>query len=146
MTELRRTIDDIVPNLYDSVASDFQYPPGVNLAGSNQCHVLSKGLWLALDARGIRSRRELHQDDEGLWHYVVAHTPLDAQPSEDDIVTDLNPWQFMDRPPLHYTYLHESRQDLMDRLASEGAPDYFVALRGLATVVMPHTDSLKIPR
>lgn len=105
--------------------------------------MLTKGLTVALNNRAIESRREYHRDDEGIWHFVVAHGPVDAAPSHDDIITDLNPWQFMEHAPGNYTYLHASRGEIMDRLEKEGAPDYFIALRSLETIVHAHTDMLQ---
>lgn len=142
MSEIRRVVDEIVPLLYEGVITDFRMPAGTNLAASNQCHVLTKELFEGLQHRRIQARREFHQlPDEMPWHFVIAHTPLDAEPTEDDIITDLNPWQFMNgKTPANYTYLHAPRGEVMERLQDEGAPEYIVALRGLSTIVHSHTE------
>jgi hypothetical protein len=128
-------VAQIVPAMFDSIRQDFQLPIHTNLAASNQCHVLTKGLHIALSGRNLDARREFHQDEEGIWHYLIAHHPMDSLPRDDDIITDLNPWQFMQKNlSPNFTYLHGERGEIMDRLASEGAPDYFIALRGLATI------------
>lgn len=141
MSEISRIVSEIVPPMYEDIRVDFGYPTPANMAGSNQCHVLSKGLWLCLDNRNIQSRREYHKlANDDPWHFVVAHTPLDAEPTEDDIITDLNPWQYMGTAiPPTYSYLHGPRGEVMERLQAEGAPDYIVALRGLSTIVRSHT-------
>jgi hypothetical protein len=140
MVKNHDVIEQVVPQMYEDFLTDFQYPFGTNPAATNQCHILTKTLHIALQNRGIETRRELHRTEDGLWHFLVAHTPADAEPSEDDVVTDLNPWQFMESAPGHYTFIHDSRQAVMEKLAREGAPDYFISLRGLATIVKSHVE------
>jgi hypothetical protein len=143
MTEINRVVGDIVPYLYQAVKDEHRMPLMANMAASNQCHVLTKGLIDALNAREIEARREYHKTpNDDPWHFVVAHTKYDAEPTEDDIITDLNPWQFKKSVAGHYTYLHAPRGEVIERLQKEGAPDYFIALRGLSTIVHSHTDKL----
>jgi hypothetical protein len=98
---------------------------------------------MTLRNQGIESRREFHRNTENIWHFVIAHAALDATPSYDDLVTDLNPWQFMNRAPEHMSFLHAPRSEVMERLEGYGAPDYYVALRGLDTIVHTHTDVMQ---
>ncbi len=143
MKQIDQVVGEIIPPMYDNIAQDMRYPRGYNLAASNQCHILSKGLHVSLTGRGIEARREYHEVDDGnVWHYVIAHTPEDAVPTEEDIITDLNPWQYMDSAPGHLTYLHGPRQEVMDILSKHDAPDYIIALRGLETVVEAHRMTL----
>lgn len=145
MTELRHVVADIVPQLYDSVATDFQYPPGMNPAGSNQCHVLSKGLWIALNNRGIETRRERHVAENGDWHYLLAHSAIDSEPSDHDIITDLNPWQFMPRPDSSLGHLHGTRAEVTGAMEARGASSHVRSLRLLSTLTLAHTVEL-MPR
>lgn len=135
---------ETVPRIVSAMFSDIQENsphPRMNPAASNQCHVLTRQLRGALDHRGIQTRREFHKLPlENVWHFVIAHSAIDTPPSDDDLITDLNPWQFMERAPAHYTFLHAPRGEVMERLRQEGAPDYFVALCGLETIVHAHTD------
>ncbi len=145
MTELRHVVADIVPHLYDSVATDFHFPSGTNLAGSNQCHVLSKGLWIALNNRGIETRRERHEAQNGDWHYLLAHAPVDSEPSENDVITDLNPWQFMSRPDSSLGHLHGTRQEVTNAMEARGASGHVRSLRLLSTLTLAHTVELMPP-
>ena len=138
MKDRSSVVEEIIPGMYENIAQTQGYPMGYNLAGSNQCHVLSKGLYLALKTRNLESRREYHRLDDDTWHYVVAHTPEDAVPTEDDIITDLNPWQYLGQRAGNLSYLHGTRQEVMDILRAHEAPDYIVSLRGLATVAKAH--------
>jgi hypothetical protein len=143
MSSVSNELNTLVPHLYKTIARDFQYPPNTNVSASNQCHVLTKGLHLTLRNQGIESRREFHRNHENIWHFIIAHTPQDAAPSNDDFITDLNPWQFMGRAPKHMSFLHASRSEVMERLEHFGAPDYYIALRGLDTIVHSHTDVIQ---
>lgn len=141
MSELKAVIADIVPDMYYDLRERLRLPLNTNMASSNQCHVLTKGLSTALSLRGIEHRREYHETpDDDPFHFVIAHTPRDSDPSDSDLITDLNPWQFLPSASVHHTYIHAPRHELMQRLADAGAPDYFIALRGLETIVHAHTD------
>lgn len=142
LNDHKQAVEAIIPGMFGNIARDFRYPEGTNMAASDQCHVLSKGLYIALKNQGLETRRELHRDKE-VWHYLIAHSPETGEPTEQDIITDLNPWQFMEgEPDRTYTFLHGSREEVMDRLVREGAPDYFVALRGISTIQKAHSLTL----
>ncbi|MGK2896688.1 MAG: hypothetical protein ACSLEY_03765 [Candidatus Saccharimonadales bacterium] len=144
MATLNNLVNEIVPPMFEAIVQDRQYPTGYNMAGSNQCHVLTKGLLIALESCGELARREFHTIDEGkIWHYVIAHMPIDVEPTDKDIITDLNPWQFMRDTRAGGTFLHGSRLEVMDRLYQAGAPDYFIALRGLSTIAQAHKVELQ---
>lgn len=137
----RAAVERLVPEVYDGITQQFGFQRGKNMAGSSQCHILTRGLQIALSHAGHEVSREYHESDDGkIWHYVIAHRKHDRAPSEDDIITDLNPWQYMrgNMSPDH-TFLHGPREEIMDRLRKEGAPDYFVALRSLATIKYANT-------
>lgn len=108
---------------------------------SSNCDKLSLTLYNCLQARGIPGRREYHADDRGNWHYLIAYGQVDTTPTESDIITDLNPWQWTSDARLTGP-LHGPRADVMERLETAGAPDFFIALRGIQTIAMPH----RLPR
>jgi hypothetical protein len=84
---------------------------------------------------GLIVRRELHFDENDNWHYLLAHAAIDATPTDDDIISDLNPWQWRD---FGGGILHGSRQDVMETLRTAGAPENVIALRGLHTIRAQH--------
>ena len=114
-----------------------------DMSRSNRCATLTKGFWQALDARGIQSRRELHQvtyKNERLWHFIIAHAPFDQAPHQDDIITDLNPWLYAVEKPFRTGYLHGSRREVQSALHGDLiTPPEFLALRGLETIIESHT-------
>jgi hypothetical protein len=81
----------------------------------------------------------------GIWHFLIAHAGPEAAPSEDDLVSDLNPWQFMPERPV-IGALHGPRAAVEKRLQLEGAPDWFISLRGLWTIRELHTNARKPTR
>ena len=132
----RLAVETIVPDLYAEVA---QSHGGFNMAGSNRCDLLTKNLYDALTSQDFEVRREFHKQGEP-WHYVIAHTPLQGEPTDEDIITDLNPWQYLGTQiPLTKTYLHGARGEIMEILRKEAIPEHLVALRGLATIRRAHT-------
>lgn len=128
---------EIVPGLYEAARADTRGPAYKDMSHSISCHTLTKGLWRALDIRGIPARRELHAHGE-LWHYVVAHTPIGADPKPDDIITDLNPWYFKARE-WRTGYLHGPRDEVQEILYQAGCSPEAVALHGVETIVVAHT-------
>ncbi len=144
MSNIHQVVNEIVPAMYQDVGQ--LYPLGYNLASSNQCHVLSKGLWLALRQRDIEARREYHEAPNGDWHYFIAHTPLDAEPQEDDIITDLNPWQFKSGSAPFNQFLHGPRQQVIAELEQAGASSHVRSLRALSTVALSHHEHINSPQ
>ena len=137
MTELERHIQEITPGLYHAQAEAMGLPVWKDMSHSHQCQPMSFHMMQALTNRGHVLRRELHQDENGNWHYLLAHTKEDADPTEHDLVTDLNPWQYTADAKVSGP-LHARRDEIMDRLRLEQAPEFFVALRGLETIVQTH--------
>ena len=138
--DLESTIDTLVPQAYEArIAIDGHYPH-TDMSHSNQCQLLTFDMMEALHNRGIPARREYHEDDDGrlkVWHYLLAHEDIGAEPTEKDIVTDMNPWQWTDNKSLS-GHLFGPRYEVMNRLADAGAPDYFIALRGIQTITKLH--------
>lgn len=137
MTAEFAIIQDIVPEMYLEMAAQMNRPPHTNMAQSNQCHVLTRGLHNALHGRGLIARREYHSLEDGRWHYLIAHHDADTQPSDTDIITDLNPWQFMPGRT-NRTFLHGERREIQEMLRDTGAPEWFISLRGIATIAKTH--------
>ncbi len=110
-------------------------PAGYDQSMGNRCDILTYDVMEAMKHRSVLLRRELHQDEDGNWHYLLANEPRYCEPTDDDLVTDLNPWQWR-------TYgggiLHAPRAELMQALNEAGAPDTFVALRSMATITKIH--------
>lgn len=95
----------------------------------------------ALDNRGLECRRELHQTkDRQKWHFVIAHAGINEPPSQEDLVTDVNPWQFMDKPLTGF--LHDERFKVQMALSQAGAEPWYVGLRGIATRTQAHRPDL----
>lgn len=109
--------------------------PGYDQTRGNRCDKLTFGVMQALQSQGLVLRRELHKDDAGNWHYLLAHEVPDATPTNADLISDLNPWQWRDYGG---GILHAPREEVMARLRDEGAPAHFVALRSIATIAERH--------
>jgi hypothetical protein len=119
--------------------------PALDMSSSNLCSFLTTNFQALMTETGLTTRRELHMTRNGVWHFVVAHANPDASPSEDDLISDLNPWQFMPERPV-IGALHGTRAAVEKRLQLEGAPDWFISLRGLSTIRELHTDVRKPTR
>jgi hypothetical protein len=141
-SELHPILNELVPVIYDVTREQLQLPQATNMAASNQCNNLTLNLYQALDGRNIPARRESHfvPGREPLWHYVINHS-VETLPSEEDLITDLNPWQF-DGKHGHRSFLHAERGEVKEILRQEGAPEWFISLRGLATIKDVHTEKL----
>ena len=137
MSSLETTITELIPDLYKERAEILGRPAWVDQSHSNQCQPLTFDLMIALQNRGFPVRRELHKDDNGNWHYILAHADSNSIPSDNDMMTDVNPWQWT--ADMKYKGpLHATREDVMAALERAGAPDYFIALRSLETIVKSH--------
>jgi hypothetical protein len=119
--------------------------PALDMSSSNLCGSLTTNFQALMTEAGLTTRRELHMTRNGIWHFVVAHANPDASPSEDDLISDLNPWQFMPARPV-IGALHATRAAVEKRLWREAAPDWFISLRGLSTIRALHTDVRKPTR
>lgn len=102
----------------------------------NRCDLLTHAMMMQMiRLDGVTPRRELHQNNQGDWHYILAHEPIEAKPTNDDLVSDLNPWQWGGQGS---GILHMPRGELLDFLSSRGAPAQFVALRSIETITCQH--------
>ena len=137
MTNIHKVVNEIVPAMYQDFGQD--YPLNYNFASSNKCQPLSKALWLALRQRDIQARREYHEAPNGDWHYLIAHASLDAEPHDDDIITDLNPWQFKNGSAPFNQFLHGPRQQVIAELEQGGASEHVRSLRALSTIAIAHS-------
>lgn len=138
MKNLALVLNEIVPALYEYRTADPRGPVYRDMSHSNQCHLLSRDLWGALaTGRGLPARRELHADGS-IWHYVVAHSPVGAEPSPDDLITDLNPWYFEPRT-WRTGHLHGTREEVIDVMREAGCSELGLALHGVETIVAAHT-------
>ena len=134
---------DAVLSLADKVYADsmkeFDYADVTEVTHSTKCHTLTKDLMTSLQNEGFPVRRELHMDEQGRWHYIIAHSTDSA--SDLDTITDMNPW-FSSDIDEHTGLLHGQRLEVMDTLLQKGMQPEFVALRSLSTIVLPHTETL----
>lgn len=133
----------LVPHVYEEVSGNLMLPRTTDMSHSNKCDVLTLSLYEGIRARKLPVRRELHQAENNLWHYVIVHAAENDQPRNDDLITDLNPWQYENNFK-HSGPLHGPRYEVMNTLKSADAPPWFVALRGIGSITAPHT-LLKTP-
>ena len=73
---------------------ELKSPPHTDLTRSNLCHELTRYIARRLQAEGSPTQRELHADKCGNWHFVLNHEGPGKPPSDDDLITDFNPWQW----------------------------------------------------
>lgn len=133
-------VAELVPHVYEDVgAHHMSRQVHTDLSRSNLCNPLSHTLQEVLSVRNISSRRERHHTGRTAWHFLIAASLPDTQPSETDMVVDLNPWRFEGCPPQYTGYLFGTRQAVQDILHDAGAPDWYVSLRGIETIVEKHT-------
>lgn len=107
--------------------------PNYDQSMGNQCAPLTRHVKDMLAGDGYNVSRELHEKGSK-WHYLLAHD-LSATDNrtEFDVISDLNPWQWRD---FGGGLLHGERGWVMEQLAKAGAPERFVALRGVATITI----------
>ncbi len=137
MINLEAVVGDIVPSLYADRSRRSGRPASSDMSRSDECHLLTRDLWDALRTRGIPARRELHVAN-GVWHFVIAHNPVDTEPRPDNVITDLNPWRGISDAS-RTGYLHGLRSEVQDLLLEAGCPEELVALRGVGTITEAHT-------
>jgi hypothetical protein len=142
MTPVAAHVRELIPMVNNDVIERLGLHPHTDMSRSNQCGKLTLSLYGALVPRDITSRRELHLLSEypENYHYLIAHVPAEETPSDRDIITDLNPWQFTDSG--RSGYLHDERHIVQEILADAGAPEWFVAMRGISSIAEIHTSSL----
>jgi hypothetical protein len=137
MDTLEVAVNELAPQVFAATIEALDLPFNTDMTRSNRCDRLTLEMYSALGAQGLEARRELHRTADGLWHYVIAHASPDAEPSQQDIVSDFNPWQW---GATHRSgVLHGKRLAVQETLGEAGAPAWFVSLRGIATIVEAHT-------
>ena len=132
---LSRIVTDCAREVSMGLNEQGGFPPNYDQTIGNLCHMLTYYALERLTKGGLIVRRELHFDENDNWHYLLAHAAIDATPTDDDIISDLNPWQWRD---FGGGILHGSRQDVMETLRTAGAPENVIALRGLHTIRAQH--------
>ena len=132
------TVNEIVRYAYEEVNEEDGRPLWHDQSKGNQCHRITYKVMSALGNRSLAVRRERHEDDIGNWHYILAHEDPESEPNEGDFMTDVNPWQWKKGFGENRGPIHAPRQELMERLQTDGAPDYVIALRSLATLEIAH--------
>lgn len=138
MNGLRDLVEELSRHASADLNESLGLSPGYDQTQGNRCDVLTYDVMKALQGRGMPVRRELHMDKaQQYWHYVLAHQPPNIEPAEDDLLSSLNPWQWRDYGG---GILHMPRDQLMDVLREEGAPEFFVALHSVQTITRAHDD------
>ena len=109
---------------------------GIDLSQSDRCHALTLDMWRIMDTAGVPARREFYYRD-GHLHFNIVHASPDALPSENDVITNLNPWQWT--PDLVRTgYLHGPRHEVIQALRVAGVDEKYIALQRAETAILPH--------
>jgi hypothetical protein len=140
-THLDQLVHELAPELYEERRLILGRAKGVSdMSHGNQCQHLSFDMNTALKNRGTIANREYHENGDGNWHYLLAHTFLDEEPSDDDLITDLNPWQGLGNNS-RTGLLHGRRAEVMDQMFDAGVPEHLVALRGIATIRKRHAEN-----
>lgn len=139
MSAIERLVSEFTLYATLNLNEEMGLHPGYDQSKGNRCDRLTLDVMEALTSRGIPVRRELHMDEEQNWHYLLAHSLED--PSDDDLISSLNPWQWRDTGG---GLLHSPRGEVLEVLTESGAPESFVALHSLRTIVKAH-DTLKTP-
>lgn len=88
-------LQSVAPNESDEWRKQWGLKPAdvPVISRSFACEGLSLALFHALDSAGMPASREFHVHPfSNQWHFVIRHS-IDA-PTEDDLITDLNPWSF----------------------------------------------------
>lgn len=108
-------------------------------AKGNRCDFLTQYVMCGLRVHGFPVSRELHKDSIGNWHYLLAHRLPTTEPSDSDLISDLNPWQGNN---LGVGILHAPRLEVIQKLQATGLSESFVALRGLSTLVISNHEKI----
>lgn len=128
---LRQIVTTHTRDVIRGINEQLGLPYGYDQTKSNRCDLLTHYVLTRLQNDGLVARRELHIDPEQNWHFLIAHAGMTQDPSDKDLISDLNPWQYRDHGG---GILHGSREEVMNALRLNNAPESFVALRGLSTL------------
>lgn len=145
--KLSYLVAEIVPPIYEKFSAFLREEDWVGLSAdpshNSENGQMTADMYAALSKVGLPCRREYHEATDGrlsFVQFVIVHALPDEAPSEEDAITDLNPWQ---RGPINCRgYLHGKRSIVRKTLASKGVWPVFCALRAVETIVVPHTTAL----
>lgn len=141
MFSAKHTVQELTPVIYQATREMLDVHPHTDMSHSNRCDRLTLHMYEALSNRGHAVRRELHQSADGLWHFLLAHESIETPPSDADLVTCLNPWQY--GAPARLTGpLHGERGIVQETLRVHQAPEWFISLRGVETITQVHSTQL----
>lgn len=115
-------------------------PIGTDQTRGNRCDLLTYYVMQAMQNRDLPVQRELHTNEK-FWHYLLAHKLPESEPSEDDIITDLNPFQGRSQGG---RIMHGPRGEVLRELTQAGVDLVMVTLRSTATIDIAH-DERKSP-
>ncbi len=134
-SDLRTAVEQCAREVTEGLNQERNLPLNYDQTKGNLCHLLTYYAFGRLTRIGLVLRRELHIDDAANWHYLLVHDSPEIAPTDTDIVSDLNPWQWRDYGS---GILHGPRHEVINTLRENGAPENVVALRGLRTISNPH--------
>jgi hypothetical protein len=141
--QTRLTIAELVPTIYEDAIKRWKMHPSTDLSRSGKCSQLTIDLAIKLWKLDLPHRRELHRlpEEPNYFHFVIAHSQDDPTPQ--DAITSMNPWGYEDGD--RFTgHLHGPRDWVRQVLHDAGAPEQFVAIHGIETIVKPHTMELDV--
>lgn len=127
-------IESVIPTVYATTIKKLDIDPMTDLSRTGSCSQLTMEFIHALSPLLTLVHREMHIAPSGAWHMLVAH---EASPSQQELVTDLCPWQFT--PDSSSSgYFHGTRLELQRQLYENGANEDAISLVGLGTLVKRH--------
>lgn len=135
---LQKIVEEHTRLVSCGINEELGLPHGYDQTIGNRCDLLTYYVLALLYKDGLVARRELHFDQEKNWHFLIAHA-VTAKPSENDVISDLNPWQWRNHGG---GILHGTRNEVIKMLGTQGAPESFIALRGLETLYSPHHEPI----
>lgn len=142
---LERLVRDLSQSASTEINQALGLRPEHDQTNGNKCDLLTRYVLEALISRGFEGmvRREFHQRPDTLdWHFMLAHRGPDESPTEQDIVSDLNPWR---GGTPGYRVLHGSRDFVIEQMGKANVPADQISLRGIHTIRKLHHPSAELP-
>lgn len=142
---LRDFVAELVPKVHHQLRTGQDLPdvgyaarvPDEDISRSDQCERLSLVLYKLLDAQGLPVRRELHTHPySNQWHFIIAHSLED--PSDDDVITDLNPWTFATTKEVLPDFLHTDRRSAIALVLASGSHRVRAECLEVSTIAAPN--------
>ncbi|MDQ5958201.1 MAG: hypothetical protein QG562_19, partial [Patescibacteria group bacterium] len=65
-------------NVAEALNAERNLPQGYDQTRGNLCHLLTYYVFERLKTEGLVARRELHMDNIGGWHFLIAHSDANA--------------------------------------------------------------------